>query len=254
MSVRRPRPAALTAPSLAPPGWQRGGHEEYLSQCHTPGTRGLWCGNWLWSSQAPKVMLVPLLQRLPNSSPKWKCNLDYDSTHQTYGQPLGLRKMAATAQGSQPGRPGLPPPRAHRCFLFFFRGGVSTSSAGAGAMTLDSLTRNSYTWQEAQPHSMRTVCVSNQSPAHSHTLLCPVALLRLLSIQVTSQSRSVMSSCWRPHGLNSPWILQARILEWVALPLSRGSSWPRDGTQVSRIAGFFTSLATREAQESQGYI
>ena len=37
-------------------------------------------------------------------------------------------------------------------------------------------------------------------------------------------------------------ILQARILEWVALPFSRGSSQPRDRTQVSRIAGgFFTS-------------
>ena len=36
-------------------------------------------------------------------------------------------------------------------------------------------------------------------------------------------------------------ILQARILEWVAFPFSRGSSQPRDGTQVSHIAGrFFT--------------
>jgi len=33
------------------------------------------------------------------------------------------------------------------------------------------------------------------------------------------------------HGL-----LQARILEWVAIPFSRGSSQPRDQTQVSRIA------------------
>ena len=42
-------------------------------------------------------------------------------------------------------------------------------------------------------------------------------------------------------------ILQARILEWVAFPFSRGSSQPRDQTQVSRIAGrFFTSWATRE--------
>ena len=31
-------------------------------------------------------------------------------------------------------------------------------------------------------------------------------------------------------------ILQARILEWVAISFSRGSSLPRDGTQVSRIA------------------
>ena len=34
-------------------------------------------------------------------------------------------------------------------------------------------------------------------------------------------------------------ILQARILEWVAFPLSRGSSHPRDQTQVSHIAGRF---------------
>ena len=37
-------------------------------------------------------------------------------------------------------------------------------------------------------------------------------------------------------------ILQARILEWVAFPLSRGSSQPRDLTQISHIAGgFYTS-------------
>ena len=37
-------------------------------------------------------------------------------------------------------------------------------------------------------------------------------------------------------------ILQARILEWVAFPFSRGSSQLRDETQVSHIAGrFFTS-------------
>ena len=45
-------------------------------------------------------------------------------------------------------------------------------------------------------------------------------------------------------------ILQDRILEWVALPFSRVSSQPRDQSQVSHIAGgFFTSWATREAQE-----
>ena len=45
-------------------------------------------------------------------------------------------------------------------------------------------------------------------------------------------------------------ILQARILEWVAFPFSRGSSKPRDRAQVSHIAGrFFPSWAIREAQE-----
>ena len=43
-------------------------------------------------------------------------------------------------------------------------------------------------------------------------------------------------------------ILQARMLEWVAFPSSRGSSKPRDWTQVSHTAGrFFASWATREA-------
>ena len=58
-----------------------------------------------------------------------------------------------------------------------------------------------------------------------------------------SESRSVVSDSLRPHGLCIfHGTLQTRILEWVALPFSRGSSQPRDGTQVSHIAGgFFTS-------------
>ena len=43
-------------------------------------------------------------------------------------------------------------------------------------------------------------------------------------------------------------ILQARILEWVAISFSRGSSQPRDQTQVSCIADrCFTVCATRKA-------
>ena len=43
-------------------------------------------------------------------------------------------------------------------------------------------------------------------------------------------------------------IIQARTLEWVDFPFSRGSSWPRDQIQVSRTAGrFFSIWATREA-------
>ena len=49
-------------------------------------------------------------------------------------------------------------------------------------------------------------------------------------------------------------ILQARILEWVVFSFSRDlpnpGIQPREPTQVSHIAGrFFTSWATREAQE-----
>ena len=46
-------------------------------------------------------------------------------------------------------------------------------------------------------------------------------------------------------------ILQARILEWVAFPFSRGSSQLRDRTQGSRIAGkFFTSWGTRKPKNT----
>ena len=50
-------------------------------------------------------------------------------------------------------------------------------------------------------------------------------------------------------GSSAHGILQARILEWVAIPFSRGSSWPKDQTWVSWNAdGFSTICATREAR------
>ena len=52
-----------------------------------------------------------------------------------------------------------------------------------------------------------------------------------------------------PPGSSIQTILQARILEWIAIPFSRGSPWARDQTRVSCIAGrFFTVWVTREAQ------
>ena len=66
-------------------------------------------------------------------------------------------------------------------------------------------------------------------------------------------SHSVVSDSLRPHGLYSPpgssihRIFQARVLERVVISFSRGSSQPRDWTQVSRIAGrHFTVWVTRE--------
>ena len=53
-----------------------------------------------------------------------------------------------------------------------------------------------------------------------------------------------------PQGSSVHGILQARILEWVAMPSSRGSSWPRNQTHVSCIAGILYPLsATWEAQK-----
>ena len=68
-------------------------------------------------------------------------------------------------------------------------------------------------------------------------------LLLLLSHSAMSNTCELMDCS--PPGFSVHWILQAKILEWVAIPFSRGSSWPRDRTQVSCTAsGFFTVCAT----------
>ena len=57
---------------------------------------------------------------------------------------------------------------------------------------------------------------------------------------------------YSPPGSSVHGILQARILEWVAMPPSWGSSWPRDPTMSlmppALAGGFFTTSAAWEAQ------
>ena len=78
-----------------------------------------------------------------------------------------------------------------------------------------------------------------------------ITSLLVLCLCELSKSPSVVSDSLWPHGLNG--IHQARVLEWVAFPFSRGSSQPRDWTQVSCIVGrFFTSWTTREALSPEG--
>ena len=69
----------------------------------------------------------------------------------------------------------------------------------------------------------------------------------------------VVQSCWtlcdNMDCSICPWILQARILELVPIPFSRGSLQPRDWTQISCIAGwFFTIWASRKAPGKSVYI
>ena len=64
-------------------------------------------------------------------------------------------------------------------------------------------------------------------------------LLLLLSHSVVAGSVCLDGSPQAPLSMG---ILQARLLEWIAMPASRGSAQPRDWTQVSCIAGrFFTT-------------
>ena len=87
------------------------------------------------------------------------------------------------------------------------------------------------------------------------------ASLSLLDIQYSLKWSEVTQSCptlcdpmdCSLPGFSVHGIFQARVPEWVAFSFSRGSSWSRDRTQVSHIAGIcFTLWATREAQYGLG--
>ena len=79
-------------------------------------------------------------------------------------------------------------------------------------------------------------------------LVFPLHLKLLLTFLVKWKSCSRVWLC-DPMDYTAHGFLQARILEWVAFPVSRSSSQLRDWTQVSHTAGrFFISWGTREAQ------
>ena len=70
-------------------------------------------------------------------------------------------------------------------------------------------------------------------------------LIRLLVPPPGTPESEIAQSCltlWDPTDCSLPGssihgIFQARVLEWVTIPFSRGSSWPRDHTQISRTVG-----------------
>ena len=90
-----------------------------------------------------------------------------------------------------------------------------------------------------KPKKIKSVTVFIVSPSICHDVMGPDAMIFIF--WMLSFKPAFVLSSFIVHG-----ILQARIL--VAFSLFRGSSQPRDWTQVSCIAGrFFTSWATREA-------
>ena len=103
--------------------------------------------------------------------------------------------------------------------------------------------------QTRQKHVHLGFGKGNEQEQQSPTRLCceppllalPRALLEHHSVCVSRFSRVWL---WDPMDCSLPGssvhgILQARILEWVFIPFSRGHSWPRDWTQVFCIAGRF---------------
>ena len=87
----------------------------------------------------------------------------------------------------------------------------------------------------------------------THGALPPPTVMLALRKESENESRSVVSTLCDPIDYTVHGSLQARILDWVAVPFSRGSSQPGGRTRVSRIAGrFFTSGATREEKNLEG--
>ena len=81
----------------------------------------------------------------------------------------------------------------------------------------------------------------NGIPAFFGSVLCP-SCAQFFTKKVKVQVAQWCPTPWDPMDYTVRGILQVSILEWVAFPFSRGSSQPRDRTQVSHVAGrFFTS-------------
>jgi len=107
-------------------------------------------------------------------------------------------------------------------------------------------------WIDISPKKIYTWPISTWKDVNiiSHWRNINHASSHLLGSLVKVKVTQSCPTLYNPMDYRVQGILQARILEWVAFPFSRGSSQPRDQTQVSHIAGgFFTSWATREAQE-----
>ena len=89
-------------------------------------------------------------------------------------------------------------------------------------------------------------CVFSISPEGPEQKLC----LRVCLVTQSCLTLCNPMNC-SPPGSSVCGILQARILEWVAIPFFSGSSQPRDRTLVSCIAGrFFTVSVTSSVQFS----
>ena len=83
--------------------------------------------------------------------------------------------------------------------------------------------------------TLATITVFFNTSGSQTTMCCRITPKKVLVTQLCPTLCDPMD--YTVHG-----ILQARILEWVAMPFSRGSSQPSDRTQVSHIlGGFFTS-------------
>ena len=102
----------------------------------------------------------------------------------------------------------------------------------------------------SQPRNLTSVsyvsCIGRQVLQHWGHLGNPAEYIQSCQIQEIDREEAKVAqsspTLCDPTDYTVHGILQAKILEWVAIPFSRGSSQPRNQTQISSISGrFFTS-------------
>ena len=123
---------------------------------------------------------------------------------------------------------------------FLADGFFTTESPLASNFSLKS--RPSWTIKKISPEVAFVLWGQNCPQLKNHCIQQSYNSLKCVRVKV---AQSCLTLCdpmdYTVHG-----ILQAKILEWVAISFARGSSQPRDRSQISHIAGeFFISWATR---------
>ena len=186
-----------------------------------------WCHPTISSSAAPFSFC---LQSFPASG-YFPVNQLFTSGGQSIGASASESALPMNIQGWFPlGLTGL----------------ISLLSKGLSRV-FSSTTVWKYQFWEAQPF------LWPNSHMYTQLLEKPVVLWKKVKMLVTQSCPTLCNpmDCSLP-GSSIQGILQARILEWVAIPFSRGTFWPRNWTGVSCIAG--DSLPAELRGESNIYI
>ena len=179
-----------------------------------------------------------LSSKLCESSEQWQ---DASAPHQAARGPQ--RCFSACSSPGCPCRPSSPPFYCSACERKAYA--LRNRHPSRKFQTDESNFRDSLVWLEG-------FCLSSESSRLSPCFSGPLGIkrsskrLHARSIpSLVSDSATLWTS--RPPGSSVRGILQARISEWVVMPSSRGSSRPRDQTQVSLASciagGFFYPLS-----------
>ena len=112
-------------------------------------------------------------------------------------------------------------------------------------------------WNDDNNHSIIKTYVGIHMPEDGviFNLVCYFICIGSVNVSVTNSCPTLYNPMDCLPGSSVNGILQARILEWVAIPFSRGSSQSRDQTWVTCITGrFFTIWATRETARTLEWV